>query len=99
MTLDQYSSFECDKSFTATLVCESNFPCDSSSSGGDSGGDSGGGDSGGGDTDDPNDPDEPVVVTPTSSYTEPKCSPDNFFTGRINENAEQESWAVPFEFY
>ena len=70
MTLDQYSSFECDTSFTATLVCEAGFPCDSSSSGGDTGGDSGG-DSGGGDSDEPDDPEEPVVVTPTSSYTEP----------------------------
>ena len=29
VTLDDYSSFSCDTTFTAELYCESGFPCDS----------------------------------------------------------------------
>lgn len=92
MTLDGYQYFEaCEREFTASVTCEPGFPCDlanNDTGGGDDSNDSGGGDDSddteGGDEED----DTPVVETPTTSYTEPTCSDDNFYSGPIGDNAE-----------
>ena len=89
MTLDGHRYFTaCEREFTASITCEPGFPCDlanNDSDDGDDSGDIGGGDDG---DDSSGEDDEPEPVTPTSSYTEPSCSPDNFYSGPIGDNAE-----------